>query len=201
MAGTDRRLLIRLLGGTASARDTADQLLQRWPSLSELLSAPRKAIAEVGGNDVATICFTVRNILAYVTHQAIEDRPLLGNSDELGAYLRHTMAFKSSEEMRVLFLNAGNRLIRDEVIGTGTADRILFEPKEIVRRAIELRSTALILAHNHPGGCRQPSREDVETTARLIGLAKHLAIEIHDHIIVTRSGCVSLRALGHFRDN
>ena len=196
MGEVDRALLTRLLGGTRSAQDIADVLLASWPSLPAVLSASKDEIEAVAGSTAAKACETMQDVMAHITHHAIEDRPLLGNSKELSAYLRHRMAFKPREEMRILFLNASNRLICDEAMGAGAVDKVLFEPREVLRRALELRSTALILAHNHPGGNPRPSNADVVATVNLLRLAGLFDIAVHDHIVVTRSGCSSLRTLG-----
>ena len=196
MGEIDRALLKRLLGETWAAQDIADLLLASWPSLPAVLSASNDEIEAVAGSSAAKTCQTMQDVIAHITHHAIEDRPLLGSSKELSTYLRHRMAFKPREEMRVLFLNASNRLICDEVTGAGGVDTVLFEPREVLRRALELRSTALILAHNHPGGNPRPSKADVAASVNLLTLAGLFDIAVHDHIVVTRSGCSSLRTLG-----
>jgi len=106
------------------------------------------------------------------------------------------MARAQKEEFRVLFLDRKNVLIADEVQGSGTIDHTPVYPREIVKRALELGATAVILVHNHPSGDPTPSRADIEMTRDVMAAAKALRIAVHDHVIVGRSGHVSFKALG-----
>lgn len=121
--------------------------------------------------------------------------PVLSNSRELLDYLSAEMAHLPSEQLRVLFLNAQNRLLADETVSLGTARETPIYPREVIRRALELGATALILAHNHPSGDPQPSAGDVAATRRLREVGDILDIELHDHLVIARSGCASMRAL------
>ena len=105
------------------------------------------------------------------------------------------MAFDDRERFRILFLDKKNGLIADEVQQTGTVDHTPVYRREVVRRALELRATALILVHNHPSGDPTPSRADIEMTRTLIDVSRPLGIEIHDHVIVGREGHASFRGL------
>jgi DNA repair protein RadC len=111
-------------------------------------------------------------------------------------YLFFDMAHLPTERLRVLFLNAGNRLLDDETVADGSVSETPIYPREIVRRALEIGATGLILAHNHPSGDPRPSPGDVEATRRVAAAAQPLEIHIHDHVIVARSGWTSFRALG-----
>ena len=105
------------------------------------------------------------------------------------------MAFEPREQFRILFLDKRNQLIADEVQQTGTVDHTPVYPREVVRRALELSATALILVHNHPSGDPTPSRADIDMTATIIATAKPLGISVHDHIIIGKNGHASLKGL------
>jgi len=122
--------------------------------------------------------------------------PILSNSKALTDYLSASMAYAPSEELRVLFLNSQNRLLRDEVMAHGSIMEVSIYPREIVKRALELGATALILVHNHPSGDPHPTQSDVQATARIIEGARALEVVVHDHIVIAKSGWTSFRALG-----
>ena len=105
------------------------------------------------------------------------------------------MAFDDKEKFRMLFLDKKNQLIADEVQQTGTVDHTPVYPREVVKRALELSATAIILVHNHPVGDPTPSRADIEMTRAIVEVARPLGIAVHDHIIVGKDGHVSLKAL------
>jgi DNA repair protein RadC len=110
-------------------------------------------------------------------------------------YCRTAMAFSDKEQFRLLFLDKRDQLIADEVRQTGTVDHTTVYPREVVKRALELSATAIILVHNHPSGDPTPSRSDIQMTQSIIELAKPLGIAIHDHIIVGKEGHASLKGL------
>ena len=110
-------------------------------------------------------------------------------------YCRAAMAFDDKEKFRVLFLDKKNQLIADEVQQTGTVDHTPVYPREVVKRALELSATAVILVHNHPSGDPTPSRADIEMTRAIVEVARPLGIAVHDHIIVGKDGHASLKAL------
>ena len=114
---------------------------------------------------------------------------------EVVDYCRTAMAFDEREEFRILFLDKKNGLIADEVQGAGTVDHTPVYPREVVRRALELSATAIVLVHNHPSGDPSPSAQDVRMTQDVIAIAKPLGVAVHDHIIVGRDGHASMRAL------
>jgi DNA repair protein RadC len=125
--------------------------------------------------------------------------PVLADSAALIDYLTLDMAHLAGERLRVLFLNAGNRLLGDEVISEGSVNETAIYPREIMRRALDLGATALILVHNHPSGDARPSRSDIQATRRIADAGRALDICIHDHVIIARSGWSSFRALGLIR--
>ena len=121
--------------------------------------------------------------------------PIIPSSQSLVDYISFDMAHAPVERFRVLFLNARNQLL-DETIADGTVNEAPVYPREVMRRALELGATALLLAHNHPSGDPQPSEGDVRATRKIVDAGHVLGIAVHDHVIVARSGWTSLRALG-----
>jgi len=125
----------------------------------------------------------------------VRRRDLLASWKDVIDYCRTAMAFSDREEFRILFLDRRNGLMADEVMGAGTVDHTPVYPREVVRRALELGATALILVHNHPSGDPTPSQADVRMTQEIVLIAKPLGIAIHDHIIIGRHGHASFRGL------
>ncbi|MBX9797816.1 RadC family protein, partial [Sphingomonas sp.] len=111
-------------------------------------------------------------------------------------YLRADMAYLDIERVRVLHLNTRNVLIRDDLMSEGSIDEAAVHVREVVKRAMQLGSAAIIIVHNHPGGDPSPSRADIDLTRQIAEAAKRLGITVHDHIIIGRQGHVSLRAQG-----
>jgi DNA repair protein RadC len=126
---------------------------------------------------------------------AVKKRRVLSSWSSVLDYCRTAQAFADREQFRVLFLDKRNQLISDEVQQTGTVDHAPVYPREVVKRALELSATAIVLVHNHPGGDPTPSRADIEMTKRIIEVARGLGIEVHDHIIVGRDGHASMKGL------
>jgi DNA repair protein RadC len=142
-------------------------------------------------------CTTPQEALEAISAKlrAALDKPVLSTWANVVDYLKAAIAFKPIEEFRVLFLDKRNRLIADEVMGVGTADHCPVYPREVVKRALELNATAMILTHNHPSGDPTPSRADVEMTKALIEACGIFGIAVHDHLIIGRDGHASLKAL------
>ena len=126
----------------------------------------------------------------------LSESPILSTSEALTNYLFASMAYNGIEHLRVLFLNSSNCLLRDELMSRGTVNQAPLYPREILKRALELGATALILVHNHPSGDPTPCQADVKATAHLVAAARTLDIAVHDHLIVARTGWRSLRAEG-----
>ena len=124
---------------------------------------------------------------------AVSARQVLSSWAEVITYCRAAMAFEPREQFRILFLDKKNLLIADEVQQTGTVDHTPVYPREVVRRALELSATAIILVHNHPSGDPTPSRADIDMTRTIIDTAKPLGITVHDHIIIGRDGHTSMK--------
>jgi DNA repair protein RadC len=150
----------------------------------------------LGEGAVAALKFVEACAVRSLQRAAI-NRPLLANFDAVTDYLHARLAHELTEEFRVLFLNNRNILIRDERFGEGTVNQAPAYPREIVKRALELQASALILVHNHPSGDPSPSRDDIQLTRAIADAARPLGIAVHDHLVIARNGHASLRALGH----
>jgi DNA repair protein RadC len=126
---------------------------------------------------------------------AVKKRPILSSWSSVLDYCRTAQAFADREQFRVLFLDKRNQLIADEVQQTGTVDHAPVYPREVVKRALELAATAVVLVHNHPSGDPTPSNADIQMTQQIMAVASPLGIAVHDHIIVGREGHASLKGL------
>lgn len=178
----------------------AKQLIATFGSFADVLAAPFERLVEIKGvKDATATDFKVIEASARrFAKGAIGKKTVLSSWSAVIDYCRTAMAFDDRERFRILFLDKKNGLIADEVQQSGTIDHTPVYPREVVRRALELRATALILVHNHPSGDPTPSRADIEMTRTIVQIAKPLGIEIHDHVIVGRDGHASFRALKLF---
>ena len=140
---------------------------------------------------------TLRSAMLHALRREALQGPVLGDADAVAAYLFAAMAHEPVEQLRVLYLNARNRLLLDETAIEGSVNVAPIYPREILRRSLETGATALILAHNHPSGDPKPSREDIRLTRLVATAGEALDIRLHDHLIVARSGWISLRAGGY----
>jgi len=175
----------------------AKSLVEKFGSFAEVIAAPRSLLAEVEGVSEATITdFKVIEAAACrLAHGEVKRRAVLSSWSAVLDYCRAAMAFADKEQFRILFLDKRNQLIADEVQQTGTIDHTPVYPREVVKRALELSATAVVLVHNHPSGDPTPSRADIEMTKQIIEVAKPLGIAVHDHVIVGRDGHASLKGL------
>jgi DNA repair protein RadC len=178
----------------------AKALIARFGSFAEVLGARKERLLEVKGiGDSTAIDLKIVEAAARrLVRGAVTERPVLGSWQDVVDYCRAAMAFADREEFRILFLDKRNCLIADEVQGTGTVDHTPVYPREVVRRALELSASALILAHNHPSGDPQPSGADIKMTVDIAAIARPMGITLHDHIIVGRNGYASLKGLKLF---
>jgi len=176
----------------------AKALIARFGSFAEAIAAPRERILEVEGasDSVATHLKIVEAAALRLAKTQLLGQPVLASWPALIDYCAAAMARAPNEEFRVLFLDRKNALIADEVQSTGTIDHTPVYPREIVKRALEVGATAIILVHNHPSGDPTPSRADIAMTREVADAAKALRIVVHDHVIVGRSGHASFKALG-----
>lgn len=197
----DYELLEYLLFGVQRQGDTkpvAKRLIDRFGSLAGVLAAPPAEVATIKGAGEATAAMLAvwRESTRRVVREVAAAGPLLSSWPKLIDYLRVSMGHARTEEFRVLFLDAKNRLIADEVQGTGTVNHTAVYPREVVRRALEVGATAIIMVHNHPSGDPTPSRADVDMTEQVRDAGKLLGITLHDHVVITRSGHESFRSMG-----
>ena len=199
-AVADYELLELILFRTIPRRDVkplAKTLLQRFGTLADVLNAPRHLLEEMDGLGAATaLDFAILVAVQQRTMKAaLRGREVLSSWTAVIDYCHASMAHEAREQFRVLFLDRKNALIADEVQQTGTVDHTPVYPREIVRRALELSATAVILVHNHPSGDPEPSVADIEMTRTIVASAKPLGIAVHDHVIIGRNGHASFRAL------
>ena len=175
----------------------AKALLARFGSFAEVISAPRARLAEVDGLGEAAITeFKVVQAAAHrLAKGQVQKRPVLSSWSAVLDYVRAAQAFAEKEQFRILFLDKRNQLIADEVQQEGTVDHTPVYPREVVKRALELSSTAIILVHNHPSGDPTPSHADIEMTKEVAKVAKTLGIQLYDHIIVGKDGHASMKGL------
>lgn len=167
--------------------------------LASVLAASEAALDRVVRSEdgIARYIGRIRDAFRHVLRGRLFEGPVFEASRTVVDYLNVSMAHEATEHVRVLFLNAGNRLIADEVVSRGSIMEVALSPREIVRRALEIGATALILAHNHPSGDPQPSKTDILVTHDVQRAAGLFEIIVFDHIIIARSGHVSLRAEGY----
>jgi DNA repair protein RadC len=196
----DYELLELVLFRSIPRRDVkpiAKELLKRFGSFAEVLGAPPARLAEVEGigHSVIVDLKLVEASARRLARGAVKGRPVLSSWAAVIDYCRTAMAFMDKEQFRLLFLDKRNVLIADEVQQSGTVDHTPVYPREVVKRALELSASALILVHNHPSGDPTPSSADVSMTREIIEVAKPLGITVHDHIIVGREGHASLKGL------
>jgi DNA repair protein RadC len=196
----DYELLELILYRSIRQGDTkplAKALLARFGSFAEVLGAPQHLLREVKGvgEAVAADLKAVAAAGRRMARSEIAGRTVLGSWTQVLDYCRAAMAFEPREQFRILFLDKKNQLIGDEVQQTGTVDHTPVYPREVLRRAIELSATAIVLVHNHPSGDPTPSRADIDMTKAIIEALKPLGIAVHDHIVIGRSGHASLKGL------
>jgi DNA repair protein RadC len=197
---SDYEILELLLFRSIPRADTkarAKALLKRFGSLAEVLGAPENLLREVEdiGEAAALDLKVVAAAARRMARSAIREREVLSSWDSVIAYCRSAMAFEPREQFRILFLDKKNALIADEVQQVGTVDHTPVYPREVVRRALELSATAMILVHNHPSGDPSPSRADIEMTKTIVDSARPLGIAVHDHIIVGKNGHASMKGM------
>ena len=199
-AVSDYELLELILFRTIPQRDVkplAKDLIAKFGSFAEVLAAPQHRLEEVKGikEATATDLKIIQAAASRLTRGQVQKRQVLSSWSNVLDYCRTAMAFADKEQFRILFLDKRNQLIADEVQQKGTVDHTPVYPREVVKRALELSATAVILVHNHPSGDPTPSRSDVVMTESIIEVAKPLGILVHDHIIVGKDGHASLKGL------
>ncbi|WP_353619371.1 DNA repair protein RadC [Ochrobactrum sp. SFR4] len=197
----DYELLELLLFRTIARADTkplAKALLNRFGSFAGVLGAEPQLLQEVSGcGEAVAQDIKLLNACARRSGKSeIMKKDILDSWSKVITYCMTSMAYENREQFRILFLDKKNRLIADEVQQIGTVDHTPVYPREVIKRALELSSTALILFHNHPSGDATPSRADIDMTKVIIAIASPLNIAVHDHIIIGKAGHISMRGLG-----
>ena len=178
-------------------KPAAKALLKKFGSFAEVMHAPATLLREVDGigDASATQLKLIAAAASRIAKGQLLARTLLSSWNDVIDYCRTTMAFADKEQFRLLFLDKRNQLIADEVQQTGTVDHTPVYPREVIKRALELSATAIILVHNHPSGDPTPSSADIQMTKAIIDIASPLGISVHDHIIVGRGGHASLKGM------
>src|SRR6185295_7043299 len=181
----------------ADTKPVAKALIARFGSFAAVLGAPLALLQEVKGVGPA-VALDIKLVAVAGQRMAlgeINEREVLSSWSKVVDYCRASMAFEEREQFRILFLDRKNALIADEIQQTGTVDHTPVYPREVIRRALELSATAVVLVHNHPSGDPTPSRADIQMTKAIIDIASPLGISVHDHIIVGKNGHASLKGM------
>jgi DNA repair protein RadC len=196
----DYELLEMLLFRAIRRGDTkpiAKQLLARFGTFAEVLSAEPERLMEVRGvgESVATEIKIVHAAAMRLLRGEVLNRPVLNTWNAILDYVRAAMAFSDNEQFRILFLDKKNQLIADEVQQQGTVDHTPVYTREVIKRALELAATAIVLVHNHPSGDPTPSMADIDMTKKIVQAADKLGVLVHDHLIIGKSAHTSFRSL------
>ena len=185
----------------------AKALLARFGSLSAVLAASIEDLMTVRAEDskgrmkgvgaeTALDLAALHEVSRRVAREPAVKRTVISSWTALVAYVRVALQHEPREQFRVLYLDKKNQLILDEILNRGTVDHAPVYPREVVRRALEVSASAIILVHNHPSGDPTPSRADMQMTKQIVEAARSLGVEVHDHLIVGREGVSSFRQLG-----
>lgn len=176
----------------------AKRLIETYGSFADVISADAQTLGLEDGLGDAAVCAlkTAQAAAIRLAQEQIMNKPALSSWQMLLDYCRASMAYHGVEQFRVLYLNRKNVLIADELQQRGTIDHTPVYPREVIKRALELDSSALIMVHNHPSGDTTPSPADIDMTKRIKSIARPLSIELHDHVIVSRKGYYSFKSTG-----
>jgi DNA repair protein RadC len=200
-AVTDYELVELILFRAIPRRDVkplAKEILAMFGSFAEAITAPPERLMEINGVTDAVVT-EIKVVLAAAlrtSQSEVRKRPVLAAMSTVLSYLRSAMAFEDREQFRILFLDRRNKLIADEVQTRGTIDHTPVYTREVMKRALELSASAIILAHNHPSGDPTPSKADVDMTKQIVDVATKLGVVVHDHIILGRDGHLSMKSVG-----
>src|SRR5215208_5934029 len=193
---TEQDLLAGLLTSLQGV-ERASALLQSFPSIGHVITAEPSQLRAFGLTIREISAFRlVREIACRMAKAEVRSRPVLSNWHALITYLQTAMAYEQIEQFRILFLDRKNNLIADEVQQRGTVNHTPVYPREVMKRALILNASALIVVHNHPSGDPKPSRDDIEMTRELKAAAKALELELHDHVVIGHGKHASFRSLG-----
>jgi DNA repair protein RadC len=197
----DYELLELVLFRAMPRRDTkpiAKAILARFGTFAEAMNAPEDLLLEISGLGEAAVTEIklVRAAALRLMRGEVLERPVLASWQQVLDYCRAAIGFAAKEQFRILFLDKRNQMIADEIQQEGTVDHTPVYVREVIKRALELSATAIVLVHNHPSGDPTPSRADIEMTKQIIDAAERLGVVVHDHIIVGKQGHASFRGLG-----
>ena len=191
-------MVLYTTGRIKDCKSLAHKLLDRFQSLAGVFNAELYQLADLGpiDQDIFNAFRAVRGVAGHLARQEIGEKPVINNWDKLLVYLRATMAHKTVEQFRVLFLDRTNVLLADEMQTEGSIDHTPVYPREVVKRALILDASAVIMVHNHPSNQFKPSQPDIEMTTRIKSALGGIGVVLHDHVIVTKGGHTSFRMLG-----
>ena len=198
----DYELLELVLFRAIPRRDVkplARRLLETFGDFIRVLTASNRRLAEVDGvgDAVITELKIIEATAQRMARSRVMDRHVISGWDAVLDYCHTAMAHRETEQFRVLYLDKKNVLIADEQQAQGTVDHVPVYPREVVKRALELNASALILVHNHPSGDPTPSQADIQMTTQVQSAADALGIVLHDHLIVGKSTELSFRTEGY----
>jgi DNA repair protein RadC len=197
----DHEMLEMLLFLALPRRDTkpiARELLTRFGGFGPVVTASPselRAIEGLGDAGIAALKLAQASALRLLRGE-LAAKPVLRSWEALTDYLRAALGHEKVEQFRVLFLDARTRLIADEIMGRGTINHAPVYPREVARRAVELHASTVVLAHNHPSGTTEPSRDDIAMTLEVRRALQPLGVALHDHLIITGETCVSMLRQG-----
>lgn len=190
--------MMRPFSDWRSAEATAGRLLAQFGDLGAVMAAEAIELRRVPGvgEPLTELIGIVAEVAVRMAREAASRRPVIASWTALLAYVRVSLANRSREQFRALYLDRRNNLLRDEMVADGTVDHAPVYPREVVRRALILNASALILVHNHPSGDPTPSRADIEMTRQIVDAARVFGLQVHDHLVVGREGTASFKSLG-----
>ena len=191
-------MVLFMANARGDVKPLAKTLIDRFGTFADTIAAPPERLSEVSGIGEASITSLklIEAAALRLAQQRVLNRPTLSSWQALMDYCHASMAYNTTEQFRILFLDRKNMLIADEVQQKGTVDHTPVYPREVVKRALDLGASAIIMVHNHPSGDPTPSSADIEMTRKVVSAAKGLGISLHDHIVVGRGGNASFKSLG-----
>ena len=191
-------LVLFLAKPRAEVKPLAKALIARFGSFADVIAADAMELVKVKGvgENTAVALKTIQAAAIRLAREQVMNQPVISSWQKLLDYCRASLAFAKTEEFRVLFLDRKNVLIADETQQTGTVDHTPVYPREVVKRALELGASSIIMVHNHPSGDPTPSKGDIEMTTEVREACEKLGISLHDHLIIGKSGHASFKSLG-----
>jgi DNA repair protein RadC len=184
--------------GRADVKPLAKALLAAFGDLNGVVAASEHRLLQIpGATDKVFLQLRIVEAIAHRMARArVIDRSVISSWDELMTYCRTVMAYRDTEQFRILFLDRKNVLIADEPQAKGTVDHVPVYPREVARRALELNASALILVHNHPSGDPTPSEADIAMTEQIDLACQAIGVTLHDHVVIGKGAEASFRSLG-----